>query len=216
MPEVQRQKVPKSRQRTSTNQKPKKKVVDKPSVEQLKSELKRINYQKEYFGTLRNTVVILITAAAVVVLIAVIWMPILEIIGSSMNPTLKEGEYVVTLSMGELERGDLVAYYYGNKLLVKRCIGLPGDVVNIFPDGSVSVNNELLDEPYVEQKALGITDREYPLEVPQEQYFMMGDQRTISIDSRDSSMGFIGEDQIVGRVVFRIWPLERFGQIGES
>ena len=194
----------------------KKGVREKPTIEQLKGELNRTKYRKEYYRVLTNTVFTLIVVAALTVLVAVIWLPVLEIYGTSMNPTLKEGEYVVSVSTKNLERGDLVAFYFGNKLLVKRCIGLPGDLVDIDESGTVFINAVALDEPYLPEKARGDDETEFPVEVPQEQYFLLGDRRATSLDSRNPSVGCIAVDQIVGKVVFRIWPLERFGQIGES
>lgn len=191
-------------------------IKDKPSIEQLREELDRTRYRKEYYRVLVNTLFTLIVVASLTVLIAVIWLPVLEIYGSSMNPTLSEGEYVVAISTKNLKRGDLVAFYFGNKLLVKRCVGLPGDLVDISEDGTVYINGMQLDEPYLHDKAKGDSETEYPVEVPQEQYFMLGDRRATSLDSRNPSVGCITVDQIVGKVVFRIWPFERFGQIGES
>ena len=194
----------------------KKGIWEKPSIEQLKGELNRAKYRSEYYRVLVNTIFILIVVAAATVLVAVIWLPVLEIYGSSMNPALSEGEYVLSVSTKNPQRGDLVAFYFGNKLLVKRCIGLPGDLVDIDQDGNVFINGVPLDEPYLEEKARGDDETEFPIEVPQEQYFLMGDRRGTSLDSRNPSVGCISVDQLVGKVVFRIWPLERFGQIGES
>ena len=192
----------------------KRKNIEKPSLELLRGELERTKYQQEYRKTLLNTVSVLIVVAALTVLVAMVWLPVLEIYGSSMNPTLVEGDYVVSISAKNPDRGDLVAYYFGNKLLVKRVIGLPGELIDINEEGIVSVDGKPLDEPYLVEHALGECDIELPLEVPQEQYFVLGDRRSTSLDSRNKAMGFIGQDQLVGKVIFRIWPLGRIGQVG--
>lgn len=192
-------------------------IGDKPTLEQLKGELERTKHQAEYRSALRSTVSTLIVAAAAAVLVAVVLLPVLQIYGGSMAPTLREGDYVVAVHQKKnLQRGDLVAYYFGNKLLVKRVVGLPGEMVNMDKKGQVFINEEPLTEPYLTEKSLGETDVEFPVEVPQEKYFVLGDQRASSLDSRNEAMGFVAEDQVVGKVVFRIWPLSRIGRIGVS
>ena len=169
-----------------------------------------------FLRLLWNTISTLITCAAAAVLIAHYAIPVLRITGSSMTPTLHEGELVVCSKYGDFECGDLVALYYGNTLLVKRCIAGPGDWVNIDAQGRVYVNDRLLDEPYVTEMAYGESDQAYPIQVPEGRYFVMGDHRSISMDSRLTQVGCIAREQIVGRIVLRVWPLKSFGKITGS
>ena len=180
-----------------------------PSEEQVASELNRIRYRRRFIRTLLNTVAVLIVAAAAAVLISTVFMPVIQISGDSMNPTLRDGDILVTLNTDNVSRGDLCCVSWQNKMLVKRVIGLPGDTVEISEDGSVSVNGSLLDEPYVSEKSLGQCDAEFPYEVPEDTIFILGDNRLMSVDSRSSDIGCIGKDQIVGRVLFRVWPFRR-------
>lgn len=184
-----------------------------PSVDQLRAELKRVRYRKRYGSVFRSTVYTLLISAACAVLIATIFLPILQIYGTSMTPTLTEGEIVVSLKGADFTTGDLVSFYVGNKLLVKRYIAGPGQWVDIDEDGNVYVDDVLIDEPYVSEKALGDCNIELPYQVPESRYFVLGDHRISSVDSRNTSVGCIGEDQIVGKIVFRVWPFDRFGAI---
>ena len=184
-----------------------------PTLAQLKAELKRERHRRTYGLTLRSTIYSLITVAAVAVLVATLFLPVLQIYGTSMTPTLYDGDVVVSVKTGRLERGDVVAFYYNNKILVKRMIAGPGQWVDIDEDGSVYVDGELLDEPYVEEKALGTCNIELPYQVPDGRWFVMGDHRSVSVDSRDQSVGCVSEEQIVGRLTFRLWPLNRIGPL---
>lgn len=190
------------------------KFIPTPTSEELEKELKREQYKTKYNRTLRSTVFILITAAAAAVLVAMLWLPVLQIYGSSMTPTLQEGQLVVSVKDGRYEAGDVIAFYYGNKLLVKRYIAGPGAWVDIDDEGNVSVNGEVLEEPYLREKALGNCDLTLPYQVPEGKYFLMGDHRESSIDSRHSSVGCISADTIVGRIVYRLWPWEAIGPVG--
>lgn len=189
------------------------KTIIRPSSEELKAELKRARYADRYGKTLKSTVYSLIIVAAIAVLVATIFLPVLQIYGSSMSPTLHDGDVVVSLKKTDLKEQDIVAFYYNNKVLVKRVIAGPGDWVDIDEDGSVSVNSKLVQEPYLHDKAFGECDIDLPYQVPDGKYFVMGDYRSTSIDSRSSMVGCVAEDQIVGKLVLRIWPLNSIGGI---
>lgn len=176
--------------------------------EQLERELSREKHKRKYRTVLRSTVYTLIVVAALAILAAVLWMPVLRIYGSSMTPTLSEGQIVVSVKGSHFEHGDVVGVYYGSKLLVKRCIATAGEWVDIDDDGNVYVNNQLLDEPYVVEKAFGECDLVLPYQVPENAIFVMGDHRATSIDSRSKSVGCIDMEDVVGRIVLRVWPLD--------
>ena len=190
-----------------------KETVDYPSVEQLAAELKRVKYRSRYRAVLRSTLYMLIVVAAVAVLVATVWMPVLQIYGGSMTPTLNEGDIVVSIKGSDFEPGDLVAFYLGNKILVKRCIAGPGQWVDIDEDGNVSVDGKLLEEPYLTEKSLGGSNIELPYQVPDNRYFCMGDHRSTSVDSRHKEIGCVSEEQIVGKIVFRVFPFSGFGRL---
>lgn len=185
-----------------------------PDLNQLKAELMRENYKHRYSSVLRSTIYSLVVVAACAILVAVLWMPVLRIYGNSMTPTVSAGEIVVSWKGSSFKQGDLIAMYYANKLLVKRVIAGPGQWVDIDEDGNVYINEELLDEPYLVEKALGDCDIELPFQVPEDRYFVMGDHRSTSADSRLSTIGPIPTEDVVGRIVYRVWPLERFGPLG--
>ena len=187
----------------------KKKEVSLPTKKQVETERKRYRRQKAYNKALRGTGYVLTIVAAIAVLIATLVLPVLQIEGTSMEPTLTNGEIVLLAKTTRFERGDLCAFTWNNKLLVKRVIALPGDWIEIDTDGTIYLNGDKLDEPYVEHKALGECDLEFPFQVPQEQYFVIGDMRESSVDSRNTVIGCISKDQIVGKIFFRIWPFKK-------
>ena len=186
----------------------KKKEVSLPTKRQVETERKRYRRQKAYNKALGGTIYVLTIVAAVAVLIATLVLPVLQIEGTSMEPTLSNGDIVLLTKTTRFDHGDLCGFTWNNKLLIKRVIGLPGDWIEIDTDGNIYLNGEKLDEPYVQQKDFGECDLEFPFQVPQEQYFVVGDMRESSIDSRNTLIGCIPKDQIVGKVFFRVWPFQ--------
>ena len=189
------------------------KKVEVPSIELLEAELKRERYKSTYSRVLKSTIFSLLVVAAAAVIIAVLLMPVLQISGSSMTDTLQDGDIIVAMNGSRYGRGDVIAFYYNNNILIKRVIALAGDWVDIDEDGTVSVNGEVLEEPYVSDKALGDCNITLPYQVPDGKCFLMGDHRATSIDSRNTAVGCIGNDMVVGRLLLRVWPIREFGLI---
>ena len=187
---------------------------DIPKLEELKKELSRERYKRRFRRLLRSTVDALIVVAAVAALIATLILPVLQIAGTSMEPSLNDGDIVLLAKSDQLETGDLCAFYYSNKILIKRVIAVPGDFIWIEPDGTVFLNGKELDEPYVQEKALGECDVEFPYQVPENAFFMMGDHRETSIDSRSSVIGCIASDHVIGKILCKFWPLSEFEWLG--
>lgn len=190
-----------------------KKNPEMPSLEQMEAEVKRLRYRSRYRSVLRSTFYSLVVVAAIAVLIATIWLPVLQIYGESMTPTLDEGDIVVSIKGSDFEQGDLIAFYLGNKILVKRCIAGPGQWVDIDKDGNVYVDDRLLNEPYLTERSFGDCNIDLPYQVPENRYFCMGDHRATSVDSRHTEVGCVSEEQIVGKIAFRVWPLTEFGSL---
>lgn len=186
----------------------KRREVSLPTKKQVETERKRYRRQKAYNKALRGTIYVLTIVAAIAVLIATLILPVLQIEGTSMEPTLSNGDIVLLTKTTRFDRGDLCGFTWNNKLLIKRVIGLPGDWIEIDTDGTIYLNGDKMEEPYVEKKALGECDLEFPFQVPQEQYFVIGDMRESSIDSRNTLIGCVPKEQIVGKVFFRIWPFK--------
>ena len=189
------------------------KEVPVPSLAEIQRERKRIRRKTYYRQALRSTVSVLVVVAAVAVLITTLFLPILQISGDSMYPTLTHNEIVVLMKTRDYQRGDLIGFYYQGKILLKRVIALPEDEVVIDSDGNVYVNAQLLEEPYVTDKSLGECDLEFPYKVPGTGYFVMGDRRSNSVDSRNSMVGIVSQDDIIGKVFLRVWPFDRLGLI---
>lgn len=179
-----------------------------PEVSQLETELNRVRYKRRYQTVLKSTIYTLITVAAISVLVATLWLPVLQIYGNSMMPTLEDGEIVFSVKTSDFETGDIIAFYYNNKILVKRVIAGPGDWVDLDEDGTVYVNEAALEEPYLAEKAYGDTDIELPYQVPDGKIFVMGDHRSTSVDSRNTAVGCVAQEQIVGKLILRVWPLD--------
>ena len=184
-----------------------------PSTEEVKAERERLAYRSRYTRVLRSTIYALVVVAAVAVLLATLFLPVLQVSGDSMSPTLQDKDVIVLVKSGSLKTGDLCGFYWQNKLLLKRVIGLPGDIISLDENGVVTVNGTVLDEPYVDELALGECDIKFPYQVPENRYFVLGDHRATSIDSRSSVIGCVEKNQIVGKVFIRVWPLSSFSLI---
>lgn len=188
-------------------------VENFPTAKQLESELKNIRYRKEFRKILMSTVSSLLVVAAIAVLISMLLLPVLRVTGSSMTPTMQNDELIICSKRSNFRSGDIVAFYYNNKILLKRVIGTSGDIIDISEDGTVFVNGQALDEPYLSEKSLGECDIELPYQVPDNRIFVMGDHRSVSVDSRSSSVGCIADEYVIGKVIFRIWPFESLGTV---
>ena len=184
-----------------------------PITAEVEAERERLAYRSRYARVLRSTIYALLVVAAVAVLLATLFLPVLQVSGDSMNPTLQDRDIIVLVKTDHMKTGDLCGFYWQNKLLLKRIIGLPGDIITLDEDGVVTVNGEVLDEPYVDELALGECDIKFPYQVPENRYFVLGDHRATSIDSRSSVIGCVEKSQIVGKVFLRVWPLSSFSLI---
>lgn len=188
-------------------------IADYPTAQQLENELKRIRYRRDYRKIFVSTISSLTVVAAIAVLISTLLLPVLRVTGTSMTPTLENNEFVICSKASDFKSGDIVAFYYNNKILLKRVIGTSGDVIDISDDGTVHKNGKLLSEPYLNEKSLGTCDIELPYQVPDNRIFVMGDHRQTSIDSRTLSVGCIADEYIIGKVIFRLWPINQIGTL---
>jgi len=184
-----------------------------PTTNELKQELTRENYKSKYKRLLKSTIYALVIVVSISVIAATFMFPVLQIYGQSMRPNLKEDDIVLCIKKSQFDYGDIIAFYYNNKILVKRVIAKSSDWVNIDESGNVYVNNELLEEKYIKEKVLGETDIKYPYQVPEGKYFVLGDKRDTSVDSRSSTIGTISEEDIIGKVTFRVWPFKQINII---
>ncbi len=184
-----------------------------PTTEQLENVVRKRKYRSDYIRIFKSTVSSLIVVSAIAVLIATLVLPVLRVTGNSMNPTMENDQLVICRRQGTFESGDIIAFYHNNKILLKRVIAVSGDTVNIDSDGNIYVNGELLEENYVINKAKGDCDIEFPYEVPADRYFVMGDNRATSVDSRTDEIGCIAEENVIGTVILRLWPLSEFGKL---
>lgn len=187
--------------------------IELPSTEAIQAAYDKVLYRDRLKRSIVSTTNILIVVAALAILVAMLFLPVLRIYGQSMNETLESGDLVVSVKGSGFETGDIVAFYYNNNILVKRVIATSGQWVDVDLDGNVYVNQQLIDEPYITEKSYGDTNIDFPYQVPEERIFVMGDNREVSVDSRNTSIGCVTEEQIVGKIVFRVWPLDRIGPI---
>ena len=190
-------------------------ICDLPEASQLEGELRRIRHNKEYIRIIRSTVSSLVVVAAIAVLVSLLFLPVLRVTGTSMTPTLQNDELVICRKYGDFKQGDVIAFYFNNKILLKRVIGVSGVIIDISNDGTVYVNGEVIYEPYLNEKAFGECDIDLPYQVPDERVFVMGDHRATSVDSRSTSVGCIANEAIVGEVMLRIWPFEQIGPLDD-
>lgn len=191
-----------------------KKEVKILAIEQIEAELRKEQYKNEYARVLRSTIFTLLVVVAVAVIIAVMVCPVIQIVGESMSDTLEDGDIVVAINNSSYSRGSVVAFYYNNNILIKRVIATAGSWVDIDGEGNVTVDGQLLDEPYVTDKSLGDCNITLPYQVPDDKIFVMGDHRATSVDSRNTAVGCISSELVVGKILFRIWPLSSIGAVG--
>lgn len=192
---------------------PDRKEVEQPTLDICKEELQRVRYKKQFLCALKSTIASLVVVAAGAFLIATLWLPVLEVYGTSMSPTLEEGSLVASFRTTDFEPGDVIAFYHNSQILIKRVIAGPGDWIDIQKDGTVLIDGEPLDEPYLSEKAYGETNIELPYLVPEERWFVMGDQRSVSVDSRSQSIGPVAKEDIIGKLAYTFWPLTSIGKV---
>ena len=189
------------------------KAINAPSLKSIEGELKSELRKIRRVSTLQRTLYALLIVVSVTVIISLLFLPVVRIIGASMSTTLEDGDVVIAVNDHRFETGDVIAFHYNNSILIKRVIAGAGDWVDIDEDGTVYVNGKRLDEPYVEEPSMGLCDIRLPYQVPDKKCFVMGDHRATSVDSRNRSVGCIGNEAVVGKLLWRIWPLEQIGSV---
>ncbi len=185
-----------------------------PELEEIQNEMRRARSQSKYHQALKSTAGTIVVVAAIAVLVASIFLPVLRVTGSAMQPSFAPGNVLVAFKTRDYLPGDVCSFYYNNKLIIKRVIATGGDMLEIDEDGRVSVNGLVLEESYVPQYDLGMCDIECPFRGPDEQLFVMGDNRASSVDSRVQAFGCISKEELMGKVVLRVWPLQNFAYYG--
>ena len=185
-----------------------------PSLTEIQDEMHRVKSQDKFDRALWSTFGTVLVVVAVAVLVASIFLPVLRVTGTSMVPNFEPGDVLVAFKTNKFDTGDICTFYYNSKLIVKRVIAVGGDTVDINEDGRVSVNGKMLEEPYVKNFALGLSDVEFPFEVPSGQLFLLGDNRGTSVDSRSAEFGCINAEEVLGKVFLRSWPIDAFRFFG--
>ena len=183
------------------------------SISALEEEIKREKYKSKYTKILKSTIYALIIIASISALIGTLIMPVLEVNNTTMKPLLENNEIVLSLKTKKLKQGDIIAFYQGNKILIKRVVAVPGNYISIDEEGNIYVDGEVLNEPYVTNKQKGETNIEFPYQVPESEYFVLSDERDKTNDSRNEDIGLIKKDNVIGKVIFRVWPLKKLGAI---
>lgn len=182
------------------------------NLEKIKEDYKTRKNREKFFYELKKTIGFFLVIISVGIIISSFWVRVLTIYGTSMSPNLTAKDTVVAFKKDQYKSGDVIAFYYNNKVLVKRVIATSGDWVNISNNGNVIINDKEIKEKYLlkSSKSIGKTDIKLPYQVPENKIFVMGDHRSVSIDSRNKIIGSIGKEQIIGKIKFIIWPLSRF------
>ena len=188
-------------------------AVGSPSANALKDELSRVTTLDNRRRAILSAIGVLAVVSAIAIIASTFFISVLQIRGNSMEPTMTDGELVIATHSSNFKQGEISAFYYNNKMLLKRVIAFPGDWVDITSQGAVFVNGELLQEDYLDKHELGKCDITFPYQVPENRYFVLGDNRGVSIDSRSNAIGTVSEEQLIGNAVFRVWPLSSFGPI---
>lgn len=186
--------------------------ADRPASEQIRQELRRVETRSRFGSVMRNTLAVLVSVAAIAVLIATFLLPVFRIYGSAMKPTVAENEIVVALKTKNPQKGDVVAFYYNNRILVRRIIGMPGDLVSVDEFGNVEVNNKRIIEPYLSTRNADTADVDFPIRVPDDSWFVMGDNRLESVDSRHTVIGCVSQEEMIGKLLFCVWPFQSIRQ----
>ncbi len=160
-------------------------------------------------AALKIVLVVIITVSLLLNLFTFI-MPVVKYYGSSMSPTLEDGQILIVSKVSEIGNGDIIAFYYNNKVLVRRVVATENQQISVDIFGTVTVDGEELVEPYIGNKTLGQCNLDFPYNVPSGSLFVLGDNREVAMDSRLEEIGTVTEDRLIGKIVFSINP---FGAI---